>query len=94
MNMEKNSESLFKQAKKRGVPEATAHSLAEYVTKGRNVGGFLEAVLKNDLKESFNRADLDNRSALFKIVMFLYNDCPMNCWGSPKKYEEWEGLDE
>jgi hypothetical protein len=52
-------------------------------------GGFLEAVLSNDLAEAFRRADKDNRDAMFEIVMYCYNEIPSDCWGSPEKVRSW-----
>lgn len=64
-------------------------SLYNYIDAGVPCGGFLTAVLCNDLKESFGRADDFNRDHLFDIVQFLYNKAPAPCWGSPDKVKAW-----
>lgn len=71
------------------IPEITKESIDAWVESARPVGGFLEAVLCNDLTKAFARADYDNRFALFAIVDYLYNECPVGCWGSPERYRTW-----
>jgi hypothetical protein len=60
-----------------------------YVMLGIEPGGFLRAVLENDLLESFGRADEDNRACLFGICSWMYNNAPMECRGSPAKVKAW-----
>jgi hypothetical protein len=57
-------------------------SINLYVQHKIEPGSFLRAVLENDLKESFGRADEINRTRLFEIVKYIYNHVPMNVWGS------------
>ena len=64
-------------------------SLDRYVTEGIPTGGFLEAVLCNDLMESFGHADMYNRSTLFEICDYIYNELPALCHGSPEKVRAW-----
>lgn len=71
------------------IPESTMETLSAYINYGRPVGGFCEAVLCNDLREAFGRADEWNRAAMFEIVCWLYNFAPCGCWGSKKNYEAW-----
>lgn len=52
-------------------------------------GSFLEAVLRNNLKEAMGRADSRNRRRVFEYVEYLYNYAPATCWGSDEKYEAW-----
>lgn len=54
------------------------------------VGGFLMAVLENNLKEAFGRADSYNIQTLGAIVSYCYNHLPAECWGSPAKVLEWQ----
>jgi hypothetical protein len=51
-----------------------ALSLAVY--KDRPCGHFCTAVLKDQLRESFNRADDTNRRNIWFYVMFIYNHLP------------------
>ena len=67
------------------IPEYTMESLREYLLEGTPVGGFLRAVLENDLFGAVGRADPENQAALPKIVALIYNVFP----GSSRNYEEW-----
>lgn len=65
-------------------------ALYGHIEHGHPTGGFLYAVLSNDLKESIARADVDSRLAMFNVVEFLYNFAPDPCWGSPEKVKTWQ----
>lgn len=64
-------------------------SLQLYVDHGCSVGGFLMAVLENNLSEACGRADLNNQRRLITIVRYVYNRIPRDAWGSPEKVAEW-----
>jgi hypothetical protein len=64
-------------------------SLIEYGAHGRATGGFLEAVLSNDLKKACARADDENRWALWLIVYWICNEMPAEAWGSGEKVKRW-----
>lgn len=64
-------------------------SLDRYIKHGIEPGGFLQAVLANDLMESFGRADIGNREDLFKICSYIYNELPSNSHGSYDLYNRW-----
>jgi len=59
-------------------------SIVAYVNDGLRTGGFLEAVLCNELLLSVTRADSINRAALPLIVEFIFNNVPASLWGSPE----------
>ena len=71
------------------MKSSTKDGIDRYVEDHCPPGSFLMAVLSNDLKESFARADEENRRDLFEIVSYCYNYIPWNCWGSPEKVREW-----
>ena len=71
------------------IPPITKDQIDEYVKNRIPPGGFLNAVLSNNLMESFYRADDINRHHMFDIVKYLYNDVPSDCWGSDDKVEAW-----
>ena len=71
------------------IPETTLDGIKNWVELGVPPGGFLHAVFCNDLMESFGRADMWNREAMFEIVSYLYNKCPYTCWGSPEEVRAW-----
>lgn len=58
------------------------NNIDNYVTRHIDPGDFLQAVLANDLREAFGRADEENRYAMFDIVAYCWNNIPSNCWGS------------
>ena len=64
-------------------------SLERYIQHGIPTGGFLEAVISNNLQDACRRADEQNRYRLFDIVAWLYNEAPIECWGSPEAYIAW-----
>lgn len=63
--------------------------LDDYLEYGHPVGGFLQAVLSNQLFEAVGRADLENRARLAEYVSYLYNHAPMYCRGSEERVREW-----
>lgn len=71
------------------VPVHMRGSLERYFDHGIDPGSFMTAVLSNDLKESFGRADDINRERLFDIVSFLYQSAPIPAWGSPEVVRDW-----
>lgn len=71
------------------IPEITRESIDAWVASARPTGGFVRAVLENNLREAFARADFDNSAAMHDIVSYLYNEVPGNCWGSPERVAEW-----
>lgn len=64
-------------------------SIDAYVATGRPTGGFLEAVLSNDLMEALGRADSGAIDNLPHIVAYVYNEAPSGCWGSRERVREW-----
>lgn len=56
--------------------------MERYFSHGIMPGGFLTAVLENDLMESLGRADHMSVQQLPGIVSWLYNKAPMGHWGS------------
>ena len=71
------------------IPKNTLAELKRYVKDRIHPGGFLIAVLENNLRKSFGQADKANREALFEIVCHCYNELPSICWGSPEKVKNW-----
>lgn len=62
-------------------PPHIRESIEAYVLQGRPVGGFLHAVLCNDLMESFAKADHINIHALPHIVAYIYQRVPVHLYG-------------
>lgn len=71
------------------LPEDTKDSIDRYVRQGVAPGGFLEAVIENDLKGACGAADETNLPALPAIVAYFYNECPARCWGAKGAMVKW-----
>lgn len=67
------------------ISESCRNALIRYILFGDALGGFLEAVIQNDLIEAAGRADPTNIQLLGVYAMFLYNFAPSDCHGSPEK---------
>ena len=71
------------------LPEHLHEPLVAFIEQGRPTGGFLEAVLSNDLKAAVGRADDVSSGMLVPLVRWLYNYAPGECNGSSEKYRTW-----
>jgi hypothetical protein len=71
------------------IPEHTFGALRRYVDEGLEPGGFLTAVLENDLFGAFGKADHINIERLYDICMHIYNEEPSHCWGKEGTVSEW-----
>ena len=71
------------------LPGHMVQGVCDYIIFGLPPGGFLTAVLSNDLKMAFGRADEQNQHAMRRWVMFMYNEMPSQAQGSPEKVDEW-----
>lgn len=84
------------------VPVHTLLALERLLVHGLHPGGFLTAVLDNDLRRAVASADIDNRNGLYKLVIFAYNNLPGGIFGhagSVQKYIDsgqrwWETSDQ
>lgn len=65
-------------------------SLERYINHGIAPGGFLTAVLENNLERAVSRADLYNQKTLVDIVRLIYNHAPRGCWGYEGVVAEWK----
>ena len=52
-------------------------------------GSFIHAVLANDFMKAVSKADDVNIHCLRDIMLYVYNNIPSICWGSPEAVEEW-----
>ena len=64
-------------------------SLDRYVKHGIRTGGFLYAVLTNNLFQAMTKADMENRMNLHEICSYIWNEIPSSCWGTEQKVEVW-----
>jgi len=73
----------------KNCPVRTREAIDRYVADHCPVGGFLTAVLSNDLRSAVGQADDENLAHLPDIVCYLHWEVPASCWGSPKAVEKW-----
>jgi hypothetical protein len=71
------------------IPERTQAALRRYVEQRLTPGGFLIAVLTNDLMGAISQADSDNIRVLRDICTFVYNHIPSDAWGNGDKVYAW-----
>ena len=71
------------------MKQSTKDTIDNYVKYGYEPGGFVTAVLENNLMESMGRADMENREDIFEICEYVYNEIPAASHGSPQKVIDW-----
>jgi hypothetical protein len=71
------------------IPHHMHDGIVLYLLHGIEPGGFMTAVICNDLKNAFGRADHINREAMFDYVNWFYNAAPSECWGSVENMNDW-----
>jgi hypothetical protein len=73
----------------RDCPAEIRSSLAAYAEAGLMPGGFLQAVLANDLMDAVARADSFNIEMLPVIATYVREHMPPASWGSRAAVDEW-----
>ncbi len=71
------------------LPDDISGAFYRYVLERIRPGGFLYAVLCNNLLESVTRADAQNIGRLKDIVSFMYNVLPSGSFGSNEAVVQW-----
>lgn len=71
------------------IPSDVMLAIERYVVDKIHPGSCVEAILRNDLREAFMRADAETTAAMPAIVAFLYNHVPAQAWGSDENVECW-----
>lgn len=71
------------------IPEHTMYALNQYVKHGQPVGGFLEAVLTNDLVGAFDYADDEHQACMLDLLRHIRLKIPARCWGDRENLIEW-----
>ncbi len=75
------------------VPEHLRGAFQRWMENGIPPGSFGMAVLSNDLKMAYGRADHINKNHIGTTVAWFYNYAPSKCWGSPEAVETWKGIE-
>lgn len=67
--------------------DACREAVRAFFTEGRHPGSgsFVEAVLENDLKETFKRADDLHLTTMYGIVHWMYLHAPIEFYGSRRR---------
>jgi len=71
------------------IPLLLREGLTHYIIDHQPVGGFLTAVLQNNLHRGVVLADPISFLALPTIVCFIQNEAPRLCHGSPDRVKAW-----
>lgn len=71
------------------LPEHMRAGFRRYIEHGIPGGSFMDAVLSNDLIGAMETADEINRERLFDTCVFLLNQAPAGCFGSPERVSKW-----
>jgi len=72
------------------LPEHIQGGMERYIEQGIAPGDFLQAVIKNQLVDSFALADETNIRSMFDIASFMYNQAPLACRGSLEAMKAWQ----
>ena len=73
----------------RGLPDYMVPAVYNYLERRIRPGGFLAAVISNDLFGAIGQADDQNRKVIHYWVGLLYNEFPGNAWGSTAEFNQW-----
>ena len=71
------------------IPEHIRGGIERYLTELRAPGDFLTAVITNDLRNAFARADEDSLKALRLLNRWFYNRAPSCAHGSHDAMRRW-----
>lgn len=71
------------------IPSRMMSAIERYANWGIPPGGFLTAVICNDLFNAVGLADKENLVNLSAYVSYFYNEVPSQCWGSKEKMTAW-----
>jgi len=75
------------------IKQSTLDIIHRYVNEHAHPGGFVRAVLENNLTQAYGYADAENFASLKEIVKYCYWEIPGDCWGSPEKVRAWLNLE-
>jgi len=74
---------------KKEIPPLVLQGMERYRDEHTPVGGFLTAVMENNLTQAVGLADTNSYAALREIVQWIYWEMPAPAWGSPAKVKAW-----
>lgn len=71
------------------IPQAIKTAIDNWVLNGEAPGGFVNAILKNDLLGAIKSGDPESINSLKDIVDYLISGVPADCWGDKNKIVQW-----
>ncbi len=71
------------------IPTNLRRGLDRYQHHHIKTGGFLEAVLSNDIEDAVGRADPNSLANLPAIQDYIKDTLPAESWGSREKVRAW-----
>lgn len=71
------------------IPEHTQDALENYFLRGWRPGGFVTAVLANDLMRACVSCDPANRQSLVDIAKWVQHRAPTGSWGNYDTVDAW-----
>lgn len=71
------------------VPQHTQAAIVRFVEHGYMPGGFLTALLTNNLFLAVDTADRLNKAAIPEIVRWVFNNLPLGAYGTEDKMMDW-----
>lgn len=71
------------------IPERIMQNLLYYVKGEEHPGGFLYAVLCNDLFGAVGKADKEMKPLIPLLVQYIHWEVPSGCHGSPEHVKAW-----
>lgn len=74
---------------RRDIPDHAKEALMNYFNNCWEPGGFLMAVLCNDLYAAATKADHINGPELTYIVKWIINNAPYGSWGDRETVDDW-----
>jgi hypothetical protein len=72
------------------IPEALHEGIVAYIVDGITPGGFFTAIVCNDLRGAFQRADVESVKAIHALLVYMLNEAPSTCWGSVERMVTWQ----
>lgn len=74
------------------IPSRMESGIKMWIDHGVMPGGFIRAIIENDLRSAVERADSENLANIPAYVSYFYNEAPMMCWGSKERVENWAAM--
>ncbi len=72
-----------------GIPEHMRGAMQRYMEHKIKPGGFLTALLENDLMSTLRKADDINKQRLYDYIVWLRNHAPSGSFGSNDVCRKW-----